>query len=171
MSRITAEQLLAARVIEKPRRRRRVKAVTPAERHAERQRKARERRRRYWRKHKDDLNKKRRAARRLIISSYPALAKAARERREALGLSQLGLDAAAGMADGHTGKLEIGAARGKGWGRYPGVVGTQVWFDALDMTLQVVDCEGVAISEEKKRGEYTGKLVMRLVGVKLAVVK
>lgn len=70
-----------------------------------------------------------------LCTSYRQIMDAMRKRREQLGMTQMDVDARAGLQDGYTGKLEV-------WdrdnGRRLGPVSTQLLLEALGLAIALV---------------------------------
>lgn len=117
---------------------------TPEERAAARRARSRRKRdRRYYARHAPAIRAKRRTSRRATplgkpVDSYAALMAILAKHRKKIGLSQLAVDFAAGMQDGYTGKLEIGARRG---GRNLGKWSIEILLKTLGVKLVVVKDE------------------------------
>lgn len=105
----------------------------------------RARKRRYYWRHRDRLKLARvenqdaapPAASRVlgVARTYAELVAILRQRRLELDRSQLENDALAGLQDGYTGKLEIGAVK---HGRTMGRISTERWLRGLGVALLVI---------------------------------
>ena len=73
---------------------------------------------------------------RRVVQRYGDLVDALRDRREALGLTVMDLDARAGWSDGLTTKLENWHRK---WGRGAGPVILPLWLEALGMVMVLAE--------------------------------